>query len=288
MALSLGMDCGGSSTKVLVLDETGQRVFEGSSGPANWLSTPRESLKAHWEEAMVGCPTVDSAVVAMAGVMGDSDRREAAALFREKFGDCRIRVEPDYVAALAACDHPDAICVISGTGSLVSSWHSNQVVKSGGGGPSIGDWGSGAYTGKCALARLILPGAVFEPKSRLGDAIRATFQCEDLGGAFKMLYSSPSQGRILGELGSKIAQAATDGDEVCDSILSESMAPLADLTIKHMFENGFPERKYKIFRAGGFWDASSLVIKYFEIQARIQTHPILLSPVEGAARLAQQ
>lgn len=51
MGIYVGLDCGGSSSRVLAMDEAGTQLFVGSSGAANILSTPEFRLRRNLENA---------------------------------------------------------------------------------------------------------------------------------------------------------------------------------------------------------------------------------------------
>lgn len=284
-----GFDCGGTSSRFQVTDAAGTVLFESKSGAANWASTPREVLQTHLRTLCIGAPEVQSAAVCMAGLLTDEDKSEVNDFVSGILPGARISTFPDYAASLAACDDPDAICVISGTGSLISSFGENGIVKSGGGGPLLGDVGSGFWAGKMLLTEWLIP----SQRERISEAALGCVQkilgATDEPGVVAAVYRNRTPGgQLLAQVGGELARAADAGDEYCQGILGSSMQPLADLVHDHMRHQGFPERKFKIYRAGGFWDASPMVIKFFESWLRMQTYAPPLSPLEGAVRLATQ
>src|SRR5690349_21416190 len=119
----VGLDCGGSSTRVLAINEKGAPIFRGQSGPANLLSTPRAAIRQSLRTATYKCPTPTTVCACFAGLVDDSVRKQATSFLKEVFPDVKkIRAEADYVAALAACGPASDACVIAGTGSIVCSW----------------------------------------------------------------------------------------------------------------------------------------------------------------------
>src|SRR5438105_3244428 len=125
----LGLDGGGSSLRALAVDERGETVFSGQSGPANLLSTPSESLALHFEKALQGVPMPEAICGCFAGLLTNTDREQAIELLAHYFPKALLRVEPDYAAALAAEQDAD-LCVVAGTGSIVCSNYRGKLVKS--------------------------------------------------------------------------------------------------------------------------------------------------------------
>ena len=286
----LALDCGGSTCRARFVDTAGAILHEGKSGPANWSSTPRQSLLSHLREAVEGGPKPDFALACMAGLLTNRQKAEASDALAEISGAPRAMAVPDYVASLASCDDPNAVCVVSGTGSLVCSFdESHQVVKSGGGGPLLGDWGSGYWAGRTALGRFLFPREHAAPSPEVRSALSEVFGSDEINECLAAIYQAegPPAPKVAA-FGSVIARKATEGDEYCQSILADAMQPLADLTIEHMRQQGFPQRKFKVYRTGGFWEASHFIPKFFEMLLHLPTHVPPLSPLEGAVRIAQQ
>jgi len=285
----LALDCGGSSIRSRIVDSDSSVVFEGASGPGNWASTPRETLQANLLQSLENSPKPDFALVCMAGLLSPQDREQASQLVRELSGARKSLAVPDYYATHASCSDPDAVCVLSGTGSMVCSARPDgTIAKSGGGGPLLGDWGSGYWVGRTALGRYLFPRDSAQPPESITATLAQVAIGASLDEMIASLYQEDRPATAIARFGSMVAQLATAGDEYAQGVIADSMQPLADLTIEHMRNEGFPQRKFKVYRTGGFWDASHYVVKYFEVLLRLPTHPPPLSPLEGAVLLAQQ
>src|SRR5436309_909319 len=104
MSVFVGLDCGGSSSRVLAIDDSGKAVFRGHGGPANLLSTPKASVLCNLKAATAGCPRPESVCGCFAGLVDEELRQRALDDLRRLFPRAKLfRAEPDYVAALAAC-----------------------------------------------------------------------------------------------------------------------------------------------------------------------------------------
>lgn len=151
MPLFMGLDCGGTSTRALVVDESGQTLFEGHGGPANLSSTPAAVVLQSLNEATSGSPTVDAVVGGFAGLIGERRQSEAGSLLADLFPAARCRACPDYEVAFAACPPGSDVLVIAGTGSAVVVRDGVGLRRSGAGGPLLGDEGSAFDIAKRAV-----------------------------------------------------------------------------------------------------------------------------------------
>lgn len=280
----LAIDCGGTRSRVLLEAEDGSVLVERENGPANWAATPRHELAENLKQLLEGLPTPRSAGVFMAGLLTEGDRAELTTLLNG-FSPAHWNAFPDTMSSLAACDNPDAVCVISGTGSGICSFDSShQMVKSGGGGPLIGDFGSGFYAGRVALARFLSP----EPElPDLAERLEAEYGPGGLSAWLSKLYAMPSPQAEIAQIGSLVASLATEGNEACQGILADALQPLANLTLDHMRSQGFPERPFRVYLSGGFWEASHYVPKLFGILLRLPTYRPPLTPLQGAMKLVR-
>src|SRR5947209_1700823 len=77
MPTFLGLDCGGSSSRVLLVDESDAVIFRGQSGPANLATTGDDQVKKNLELSLRGCPAADYVCGCFAGLLTESDRRRA-------------------------------------------------------------------------------------------------------------------------------------------------------------------------------------------------------------------
>ncbi|MBL8059817.1 MAG: hypothetical protein JNK63_03765 [Chthonomonas sp.] len=280
----LALDCGGTKCRARLEADDGAVLAEPVGGPANWAATPRNELITNLTQVLSGIDEVGTGVICMAGILTAQDKLDAEALLASIVPG-RWHAFPDTLSSLAACNDPNAVCVISGTGSGVCSFDSaNQMVKSGGGGPMISDCGSGFFAGRTALARFLVAGAELP---HLFDKLDATYGPGGVSTWLAEIYRRPSPQAEIAQVGSWVAALATDGNEPCQSILGEAMQPLADLTLEHMRNQGFPERQFKVFLSGGFWEASHYVPKIFGIYLRMPTYCPPLTPIEGAMKIAR-
>jgi N-acetylglucosamine kinase-like BadF-type ATPase len=293
MAVFVGLDCGGSSTRVLGVDENGKPVFRGQAGPANLLSTPEPQIRANLRAATVKCPKPVSVFGCFAGLIDETVKSTALGLLKQLFPSAKmIDAQADYVAALAACGKDTDACIVAGTGSIVCSWADGKVIKSGGRGPILGDVGSAANIGRALLNSYLDDRA--QPNSSLKKSITEIFGSSDEQEIIRRLYGDASPAAMLGKLGKAAARESIAGSEAVREIVKSEMAGLCKMAIRHIQKSQFDRTSARIGLAGGLWKSSPLYRVEFEScltqekpEMAIDLFVLKRPPVEGAAILAR-
>jgi glucosamine kinase len=256
MPIYLGLDCGGTSARALAVDENGTVVHEGRSGPANLASTPQEKIEQHLKEAIEGCPKVDAAVGGFAGLLTEADRRRACKVIRSLCKGAKVDAIPDWAIALAAAGPEFDGLFIAGTGSVVCSRKHSGYVKSGAGGPIIGDVGSVFAMCQRAIALTLLEPEGLPMTQRLQNAMQEAYGASDEDGVLAYIYSQPSPAKEVCRLGNAVAQDAADGVAYAVRASDSSDQDLAGLVVRH-FTHYHPELKTaRIAGAGGLFRIS--------------------------------
>lgn len=298
----LGLDCGGTSTRALVIDEHENTVFEGRGGPANIASTPHSILEESLTRAMNGRPTADAVVGCFAGLLGE-DRRAVALSALTSLGlSVPTDVFPDYVAALAAAGEAAEAVVIAGTGSLVCSFVKGSPFKSGGGGPLLGDEGSAFDIGRRAISCLCIDNDEAEASPEFWGAAERIFGTTDRQSLVAAVYNPGSPAEWLAQLAPTVGEDAGRGLPYATQTVDACLSALVERTKKHcsISRPGVP--KINLVLSGGLWDASPHFQKRYEellnfrneqdqsdATSRQYTLERLASPpVLGAARLARR
>ena len=290
----MGLDCGGSSTRVLAIDENGKAVFRGQSGPANLLSTPESQVRINLRLAAQKCPKATSVLGCFAGLIDEQTKARALSYLKNVFpGAKKMDAQPDFVAALAACGKDADACVIAGTGSIICSWSDGKVIKSGGRGPILGDAGSASSVGRGMLnVYLDDPSAA---STSLKRAVQEAFGTSNDREIISRLYADSSPAAMLAKLGKAAAKESASGLEFATKIIDSEMAGLCKLVARHMKGSQFQRNSGRIGLAGGLWKSGPVYKTVFEncLAAEIPDMEFELfilkrAPVEGAAMLARE
>jgi N-acetylglucosamine kinase-like BadF-type ATPase len=293
MRIFVGLDCGGSSSRVLAVSENGERLFQGSSGAANLLSTAPSKLRQHLLKATDGCPTPDFVCGCFAGLIDAEQRTKAISLLREIFPAAQLRTEPDYVAALYATPPGTDVCVIAGTGSLVASRTPLGVVKSGGRGYLLGDEGSGFQFGRAALRHYLADPAAASPA--LQKAVAEAFHTEVESEIVTLVHRSASPAGLVAKVAKALGPDLRNGLDYAVNIVEAELPSLARVVSRHAAKYHAKQSELNICVAGGVWTlAKTLRDRFHQMLAKemphltVQLGQISRAPQEGAVELAKE
>lgn len=294
MRTFVGLDCGGSTSRVLAVDETGEAIFRGQSGPANLLATPRDVVERNLRRATEGCPPATAVCGAFAGLVGQTERERALHLLRDLFPGAEVRAETDYAAAHAAAPAGTQVTIIAGTGSLVCGPNADgRLVKTGGWGYLLGDEGSGYRFGHAALVHFLRRPAGRTPN--LLAAVEAIFGSKEAPAIVAAVYQAPSPQPLLARLLPAFAADLDAGAAYAEAIATREQAELAELVTLHVETHLFDQPQVRIALAGGVWNATDRFERIFRQslegwlpEVDIQIERIVRPPVQGAVALAKE
>ena len=249
----LGIDSGGTNTRVLLADGTGKVLGSGHSGSANRNHYTREvarhNLARAIGSALRGLPGGESVSVVfcgMSGVSTDTDRREVLSMVREipEIGPqpC-VEVDNDTVAGLTGglAGRP-GLALIAGTGSACLGINGQgEKWWCGGWGALADDAGSAPWVGLRALQM-----AVRAEDGRGGPTALQGIVLEYLGltEPRQIIHRIHNQGferTEMGGLAPLVTAAAQRGDSAAHTILEEAateLSALAQVTARRLFGTG--------------------------------------------------
>lgn len=165
MSLFLGIDGGGTKTKVTIINEKNEVLFENTSGPSSMDTVTSEitlqNISFAIEPYISAHPkTLFSAVFAgLGGIVFDEDCESIELLLRQLPGtdsSTKILARNDMYNALYSSDEfHQAMTLICGTGTVAFGINHGKTHKSGGWGFREGELGSGYHLGREALRHCI-------------------------------------------------------------------------------------------------------------------------------------
>ena len=293
MPIFLGLDCGGSSSRAMALDQTGALIHQGQAGSANLVSTPERRLRSNLLQATRECPAADFICGCFAGLMTEQDRNRAESYLLAIYPSAKVQAEPDYAAAYAACETGTDICVIAGTGSLVCSRVGGRMVKSGGRGFILGDEGSGYQFGREALLEYLRNPR--EASESVRESVQKQFDTMEESAIVSRLYQSASPQSVLSKFAKAFGHDAKEGRAYALNFIDLQMNLLTDVVIKHAGRH-FPDvQELKITLAGGLWqnapqfrDAFTRWLEEKLPKMKLEVQRIVKPPVFGAVMLAKE
>ncbi|MCH7232185.1 hypothetical protein L0U85_15160 [Glycomyces sp. L485] len=237
--LAVGIDAGGTSSRAILIDETGAVLGTGAAGPSNPVGGDRETALSNMalalRRALGGIDPREIAAVCAgtAGVLSVTDEvRELAAELRGRFGtDCEVELVSDAVIAFAAGSaSPDGTVVVSGTGAVAFGIRDHMVParRADGYGWLLGDAGSGFWIGREAVVAALRHIDGSGPGGRLVEAIiSAVSPGERRSGALVARCMTDPPAR-LARFASLVCEAADGGDAMAKSIVARAVGHLAE------------------------------------------------------------
>lgn len=264
----------------------------------------RETLKQVMMEALSNSGAKPSAVKAVclgvSGVNHPKDQERIQNWLSEIFPrHVRLYVQNDAVAALASgsMGKLHGCVLIAGTGSIAYGCSKDgKEARAAGGGPILGDWGSGYGIAAQALTAAVRAHDGRGPHTMLKDSILKSLSLPSPDELIGWTYADPSWARIAA-LVPLVISCAEAGDGVANQILNDAVAELA-LTVKAVIhrlglcgEDG--NGQFPIVLVGGVlvanknWDIGQKVI-----DSLMKTYPGAIpvrpkvEPAVGAALLA--
>ena len=296
----VGVDGGGSKTRVVVADEQGREVVS-VEGPASKV-TP--GMAEHSADVIAACvrdalgaanmPHVTPKVlcVGLAGV-GREPEREAtwqALAARELAEDVVVHTD----AAIALDDafgDGAGILLIAGTGSVAfGRGPDGTFARCGGWGAVIGDEGSGAWIGRRALNVAAASADGREPETALVNALLTAIEADDPAAMIRWAAdASPGQ---FARLAPVVLQVAATGDLRANSLLSIATEELV-LHVRTLMRRLFVDERAAapVALAGGLLSRGSPLRKRVEHRLKsavpgAQVRSQDIEPARGAVRAA--
>ena len=237
---AVGIDGGGTHTRVLIADGKGRALGAGESGSGNLHDVGRERLtrqveeawRAAWAAAGEEPRAADAVFCAMASVGTASNRGTV----REVVADVgvapldRIEVDIDLVGALAGgLAGGDGIALIAGTGSSCFGRDANgRTFQSGGWGSLLDDVGSATWLGTQAMVAAIRAFDGRGEATALEGAVLDELELDHMRELLPKIDGGGETRARRAQLARLVTQAASDGDAVARGLLEQGADALAE------------------------------------------------------------
>ena len=233
-AIVVGVDGGGTKTRVIVADESGKPLAD-LEGPASAVRPGQaersaeviaETVRRALDEAEMSNVVPRVICVGVAGVGREPERQALwQALAGRELAD-EVVVHADATIALDdAFGDGAGVLLIAGTGSVAFGRSPAGVVaRCGGWGPNIGDEVSGAWIGRRALSVVTAASDGREPETALTGAILTAAQVNDVNDL--IAWAAGATPAMLATLAPAVISEADAGDLRSNAILSMAVEEL--------------------------------------------------------------
>lgn len=235
----LGIDGGGSQTRALLCDASGQILGRGLSGSTNPRSTPAPEWRGHLLDAIrAACGDIDpsgirAAHLGVAGAGEASVRERVAEAAREllRGESTRITVSHDLEAALeGGLPGEPGIVLVAGTGSACFGRNADGMkAEAGGWGDLVDDAGGGGWLGLRALQACARQADGRLPKSALSGKVLAHLGIGSMAGFKTRIHGHGLSRRERAQLAAVVLGAAEAGDAAAGAIVADAVDELRQL-----------------------------------------------------------
>jgi glucosamine kinase len=294
----VGVDGGGSKTKVIVADENGTQLGE-VIGPASAVRPGKAEHSADVittavRDALASCEMTHVVPrVLCVGVAGVAREPERQALWQALVGRELAEetvVHPDFDVALDdAFGEGAGVLLISGTGSVAFGRSpAGTIGRCGGWGPMCGDEGSGAWIGRKALSVVTASADGREPETALLGAVLTAAQVNEPQELIAWAANAtPAQLATLAPIVSSVAEA---GDLRANALISLAVEELV-LHVRTMARQLFGDERaaLPVALTGGMLTRGTMLRKRLEHRLKsavpgAQVQQGEVNPARGAVR----
>jgi N-acetylglucosamine kinase-like BadF-type ATPase len=245
----LGIDGGGTSSRIRVESMAGETFYQGSDGSTNLNSNDAAAVTTVLARLVSGAIAAGldpegcrAGFIGSAGVDLDEDRATMAEAlanaFRSAAGSARKSTGPAFAAGndaepalVGALADVEGYLLIAGTGSIaLARTESGDSARSGGWGHFLGDEGSAFWIAFEAIKRGIRAKEGRDEQTRLLESALAHFGLADAPALIPFTYWDFDKARIA-SFAPRVAEAAEAGDALAAGIMDAAAAELAALAV---------------------------------------------------------
>lgn len=298
--LVLGVDGGGSKTRAVVADGTGEVLGEGLAGASNPLRVGveeaagaiRDAVDRACAEAGVRRGEIVAAEVGLAGVKR-ADIRERMRAAVAELGVKTVEVVTDAdIALYGATEGKPGIVIIAGTGSICCGINARgRRGCAGGWGPLVGDEGSGSWIARRALQAVARSTDGRGRRTSLVDAACDYFNVAAADDLSTAIYAPNMTNKRIAGFGGRVVRAAKRRDVVAREIIEEAGRELAMSAAAVVRKLKMERERFQVAYVGGVFAAGALILdplseELARVAPRAFIAPPVLAPAEAAARMA--
>lgn len=282
MKYLIGVDGGGTHSRLLVTDLKGNVLHRETGKSTNIESNPPEEVQENFRSLFSGfckqynCELSDCVgiCVGSAGVDNELSKQQVTSILAAVGCKHHVLVVNDAEIALAAQTKGKAgIIIISGTGSIGYGVNDcGQVWRVGGFGHLIGDEGSAYWVASRGLSASFRAMDKTSPQTIMSSMFKNKLGIDNLSHAMDFIYSTNKS--EIAKLATLVVEAQQNGDHVAQQIIKQAADYFVCMTDTLVNVLEMKDKNYPLVYGGGF------LINVGSLQEQISTkirkiHPLL-------------
>ncbi|MCA9368825.1 MAG: hypothetical protein H6773_00905 [Pseudomonadales bacterium] len=300
----LAVDGGGTKTDVMCVDETGAVIGTGSSGPTSLTVSAIGAASFNLIEAVrvaiESKPEIrqfKKVVFGLAGVDTVEERDRAEEIFRRALSHYQfeefILLNDSEIALVNGSDSPNALILVSGTGSICYGKNSQgQTARVSGMDYLLADQGSGYSIGRKVLHAAVKSFDGRGQKTSLEGLVCEHFMVPKVSYLKQEVYNPDLTKSEVARLSRLCTKAAIAGDEVAQKILDEEIQEMVLSVATVLNRLHSREEEFDIVFAGAILELETIASRVREQLSAQFSHLNFVrqekDPVCGAVKLALQ
>lgn len=235
--LLLGIDSGGSKTRVILADAEGREIGSGAAGASNYqyvgeeraLQAMNEAIGQAFAQAGLERRPVDFAGF---GFGGADTPQEIAKMSgwaaQHRWARSFVVINDGMLPIYAACPDGEGVGIVAGTGTIVwAATRAGRVTRASGWGYLMGDEGGGYWLGHETLRHIARAEDGRGPHTALMARVLEHWQLPDMHGLILRMYSRRWEPSEIAPLARVLLTCAEAGDAVALSIARAGADELA-------------------------------------------------------------
>jgi len=301
MKYYLGIDGGGTKTKVCLMDATKTIIGFGNGGPSSIDTVDQKTTLKSIRNALlelnpdlVDLTHIDGIFAGLGGVVTENDKLGLQDLLRDlPYTDesTLIKVESDVINALASRERGDyGMVLIVGTGMVAYGRNQRGIThKAGGWGYKEGDAGSSYDLGYQSIKTVIRAFDRRIPSSGFTDAVAESIGMSEAKDIISIMDRLWGHRTNIASLAPIVTKFANQGDSNAKAIVDAATDELA-LCVRAVYQNiDFPHSHLVVVGSLGNADGyfkNRLFEKIHSIDPRIEIVAPAIDPAFAAAKIA--
>lgn len=297
----LGIDGGGTNSRVRVESADGLELYRGRGAGANPNAAGFERAVAAIRELVLGAldgagldaGACAAAYLGGAGVDRPAERQAMAAVLAGLLPGARVDAGNDAEAALAgALRSPEGYLLIAGTGSIaLARSRDGGRCRAGGWGHWLGDEGSAFWLAFEAMKAGLRASEGRGPATALGEAALEFFGLAGFDGLVGLMYAGFDKAAVA-RFAVKVEEARAGGDPVAVALFDAAARELAALasSVHLRFGARIAERRIALYGGlmdNNIWLKAALASRLRGLSPELEPVTPLGSAEEGACVLAR-